>query len=166
MVTRYQNLEPRLSLRYRISVNNSVKLSYNRLNQFIHLISNTTAATPVDVWQLTTAYIPPQQADNFSLGYFHNFNDNEWETSIEGFYRIINSLVETKDLPQILLNDHLESEALIGEGKAYGLELSMKRNTGENDRAIILYLLTLFTKNDCSFIGCKCKQRRLVSIEF
>ncbi|MBR9921195.1 MAG: TonB-dependent receptor [Bacteroidetes bacterium] len=130
-VQSYQGLEPRLSLRFRFDVNTSVKLSYNRLNQYIHLLSNTVAATPVDVWQLSTPYIPPQRADNFSIGLFRNFEDNAWETSLEGFYRFQNQLVEVRDLPEILLNDHLETEILPAVGQAYGLEFSIKRNIGK-----------------------------------
>ncbi len=126
----YGGFEPRLSLRYRLGKNNSLKLSYNRMRQYIHLISNTTASTPVDVWQLSNRYIPPQISDNFSLGYFHNFSDKTIETSIETFYRSIDNLVDYKDFAELLLNPHLETELLVGKGRAYGVELLFKRNFG------------------------------------
>ncbi|MCB0706166.1 MAG: TonB-dependent receptor [Saprospiraceae bacterium] len=131
IVQNYQGWEPRLSVRYRLDVNTSLKFSYNQLYQYIHLISNTVAATPVDVWQLSTPYVPPQKANNFSFGVFRNFKGNNWETSLEGFYRILDQLVEVRDLPQILLNEHLETELQPARGRAYGLELSIKKNTGK-----------------------------------
>lgn len=130
VVRSYSGFEPRFSLRYRLGKSASVKLSYNRMRQYIHLISNTAASTPVDVWQLSSKYIAPQIADNYSLGLFRNFADNAIETSIEGFYRNIENLVDYKDFAELLLNDHLETEVLTGRGKAYGLEVLFKRNEG------------------------------------
>ncbi|MEZ4993287.1 MAG: TonB-dependent receptor [Saprospiraceae bacterium] len=130
VINTYNGFEPRFSLRYRLGENGSVKLSYNRMRQYIHLISNTSASTPVDVWQLSTAYIPPQISDNYSLGFFRNFNDNNIETSVEGFYRNIRNLVDYKDFADLLLNEHLETDLLPGKGKAYGLEFLIKKNEG------------------------------------
>lgn len=130
VIRSYSGLEPRLSLRYRIGKSASVKLSYNRMRQYIHLVSNTAATTPVDIWQLSGKYIPPQVADNFSLGFFRNFADNAVETSVEGFYRSIDNLVDYKDFAQLLLNDHLETDLLFGNGRAYGAEFLLKKNTG------------------------------------
>ena len=131
IIQRYQGWEPRISMKIGLSPSSSIKLSYNHLYQYIHLISNTTAAVPVDIWQVSTPYIPPQEADNFSIGYFKNFSNNTWETSVEMYYRKIPSLVEYKDLPDLLLNTHIETELLTGIGKAYGGELSVVRNTGQ-----------------------------------
>lgn len=130
IIQHYHGWEPRFSMKIGLSPSSSVKVSYNRLYQYIHLISNTTAAVPVDIWQVSTSYIPPQAADNFSIGYFKNFSNNTWETSVEVYYRNISSLVEYKDLPDLLLNPHIETELLTGIGKAYGGELSVVRNTG------------------------------------
>ncbi len=130
VIKNYSALEPRVSLKIGVGLTNSVKLSYNRMAQYIHLISNTTASTPIDIWQVSTPYIPPQLANNYSIGYFQNFDRNKWETSFELFYKDIEQLVEYKDLPELLLNEQLETELLIGEGRAYGIELSLKKNTG------------------------------------
>ncbi len=129
-IQKYSGWEPRISMKIGLTPSSSVKFSYNRLYQYIHLISNTTAAVPVDIWQVSTAYIPPQSTHNFSMGYFQNFKNNEWETSLEVFYRKMNNVVEYKDLPQLLLNDHIETEVLTGIGRAYGTELSVKKITG------------------------------------
>jgi hypothetical protein len=130
VIKTYANFEPRLSLKVGLQSTNSIKLSYNKMAQYIHLISNTTASTPVDIWQVSTPYIPPQLADNYSIGYFQNFNNNQWESSLEFFYKDISQLVEYKDLPELLRNEHIETALLIGEGRAYGTELLIKKNTG------------------------------------
>jgi hypothetical protein len=130
VISSYGGFEPRFSLRYRIGEQASLKLSYNRMRQYIHLISNTAATTPVDVWQLSTNYIPPQISDNYSLGFFRNFNENNIEASVEGFYRNIQNLVDYKDFADLLLNEHLETDLLPGTGSAYGVEFLLKKNEG------------------------------------
>ena len=126
----FGGLEPRISARINLGDNQSIKVSYNRMRQYIHQISNTTAPTPIDLWQVSNEYLPPQIADNYSIGYFHNLNDNEWETSFELFYKDMQNLVEYKDFPTLYLNDHLETELLSGVGKAYGGELYIRRLKG------------------------------------
>ncbi|MEM6343343.1 MAG: TonB-dependent receptor [Bacteroidota bacterium] len=126
----YGGFEPRVSARFLIDESSSIKLSYGRHRQYVHLISNTSAATPVDIWQLSNQFIQPQISDNFSIGYFKNFSGGQWETSIDFYYRDISSIVEYKDLPIILLNQHIETELVQGVGRAYGSELSIKRNVG------------------------------------
>jgi hypothetical protein len=131
LIKTYGGLEPRLSVRMNLDETSSIKLSYNRLRQYIHLISNTSASTPVDIWQVSNTHIPPQTADNFSIGYFKNFQQNRWETSIELYYKNIIDVVDFKDLPVLLLNRYLETELLTGKGRAYGMELSVKKNYGQ-----------------------------------
>ena len=130
IIQTYDAWEPRVSMKIGLGVDQSVKLSYNRMAQYIHLISNTTASTPIDIWQVSTPYIPPQLASNYAVGYFQNFNGNQWESSLEFFFKDIEQLVEYKDLPELLLNEQLETELLIGRGRAYGAELSLKKKTG------------------------------------
>jgi len=126
----YNGFEPRVSMKFQLSPSSSVKMSYNRMQQFIHLISNTAAATPVDVWQVSNSFIQPQRANNFGIGYFKNLNSNLWETSLEVYYRSIEDQLTFKDLPELLLNDQLETENLAGDGRAYGAELYIKKNSG------------------------------------
>ena len=130
VITTYSNLEPRLSLKIGLNNENSIKLSYNRLAQYVHLISNTTASTPIDIWQVSTEYVPPQLAANYSIGYFQNFEQNRWETSFEIFYKDIQQSIAYRDLPTLLLNEQLEIDLLTGIGRAFGTELSIKKNTG------------------------------------
>lgn len=127
----YAGWEPRVALKYQIGPDNALKAGYNRLRQYIHLVSNTAASTPVDLWQVSTLHIPPQAAHSFSLGYFHNFQKNLWQLSIEGYYKILENLIVYKDLPRLLLNESIETELLAGDGKAYGVELSVRKTSGK-----------------------------------
>ncbi|HEY5823071.1 MAG TPA: TonB-dependent receptor, partial [Cyclobacteriaceae bacterium] len=126
----YGNLEPRASFRYQLAKTASIKGSYNRMNQYIHLISNTTASIPIDVWQPSTNNIKPQQADQVALGYFKNFKESRYETSAEVYYKWTKNQVEYIDGADIFINKFLESQLLSGIGRAYGLELYVKKNTG------------------------------------
>ncbi len=126
----YVNLEPRFSLKYQMDQSKSFKLSYNRMTQYIHLISNTAASTPVDIWTPSTNNIKPQTADQVALGYFQNFNDNKYELSAETYYKKLDHLVDYIDGADLLLNEFLEGDLLEGRGRAYGLELMLKKNEG------------------------------------
>ena len=130
VVETYGGLEPRASLRLEAGEDGALKLSYGRIRQYLHLVTNTTAPTPVDIWQVSTPYIRPQIADNFSLGYFRNFNRNVWETSLEFYYKEIDNLIDFQDFPVLLLNDHIETDLVSGKGRAYGAELYIRRKAG------------------------------------
>ncbi|WP_146064355.1 TonB-dependent receptor [Algoriphagus boritolerans] len=126
----YSGLEPRFSLRQNLNPTLSIKLSYARLFQYIQSVSNTFGPTPIDLWQLSTTYIPPQRSDNFSFGVFKNKADNSWEYSIDAFYRTSVNQVEYRDFAQIFLNPHMETELVFGKGEAYGVEFLIKKNLG------------------------------------
>lgn len=127
----YSGLEPRISLRRNLGNRTSVKMSYARLFQYVQSVSNTFGPTPIDLWQLSTTYIPPQKSDNFSLGIFHNSEGNTWEYSVDAFYRMTENQVEYRNFAKIFQNPHLETELVFGDGKAYGLEFLIKRNLGK-----------------------------------
>ncbi|MCB0669316.1 MAG: TonB-dependent receptor [Saprospiraceae bacterium] len=127
----YLNLEPRFSLKWQLGPSASVKGSYNRTTQYIHLISNTTASTPVDVWTPSTNNIKPQIGDQVALGYFKNLNNNMYELSTEIYYKKMQNLVDYIDGADLLLNEFLEGDLLAGEGRAYGLEFQAKKNKGD-----------------------------------
>ncbi|MGB3779541.1 MAG: carboxypeptidase-like regulatory domain-containing protein [Tunicatimonas sp.] len=131
VIQTYGGLEPRLAVRFQLNASSSIKLGYNRMRQYLHQISHSTSPTPVDIWQLSNRYIPPQVADNVSLGFFRNFRDNQWETSVEVYGKRMDNLVEYKDFAELLLNEHLETELLAAEGRAYGGELYIKKNQGK-----------------------------------
>lgn len=130
IVKGYHGLEPRISANFQIDEYSSVKGSYNRMRQYIHLISNTTAATPVDIYMPAGEYIDPAIVDQVAAGYFRNFFSNRYESSVEVYYKRFQNLVDYKDDAELLLNNTLETELYSGEGRAYGLELQLKRNRG------------------------------------
>ncbi|MDO6390565.1 TonB-dependent receptor [Pontibacter sp. BT731] len=129
VIQRYGNFEPRASLKISLGENSSVKLGYNRMAQYIHLISNTTAASPVDIWKTSNPHLRPQLGDQVALGFFKNLQDNTIELSAEAYYKKLHDLVEYKDGARLLLNSTLDADLLPGEGKAYGLELMVRRNS-------------------------------------
>ncbi len=126
----YHNLEPRVSLRYQLSPSSSIKASYNRMNQYIHLVSNTVAATPIDVWQPSTNNIKPQQGNQVALGYFRNFRSNLFETSIEVYHKWNKNQVDYIDGADLFINEFLEGQLLEGKGRAYGVEFYLKKTRG------------------------------------
>jgi ferric enterobactin receptor len=130
VIKNYGSFEPRLSLNYNISASSSLKLSANRMKQFIQLLSGTTAALPTDRWKLSDTYIKPQMADQFSMGYFKNFKEKSAETSVEVFYKKLYDVVEYKDGETLLLNKFPETAILQGDGYAYGAEFFVKKNLG------------------------------------
>jgi TonB dependent receptor/CarboxypepD_reg-like domain/TonB-dependent Receptor Plug Domain len=126
----YIGFEPRISLRWMTSTTASLKLGYNRMYQFLHLITNTAAVTPVDLWQASGYYFKPQHADQISLGYFKDLTKKSINLSIEGFYKSFKNLLDFKDGAQLILNNHLETDLLQGNGRAYGMETSIAKNAG------------------------------------
>lgn len=126
----YAGLEPRLSLRLSTGQNSSLKFGYNRIYQYLHLVTNTTAVTPVDIWQPSDYFFKPQRADQVSLAYVQESQNKKISASIEGFYKINKNVADFKDGAQLTLNDHLETELLQGRGESYGIETFVSKNTG------------------------------------
>jgi hypothetical protein len=127
----YGGLEPRLSVRYLLNESTSLKTSYYRTLQYLHLISNTASATPQDYWVASGPYLEPEIANQVSVGVFKNLNSNTWELSLEGFYKEITNTVDYIDGADITLNEKLEAGLLSGRGVAYGLEVLVRKNTGK-----------------------------------
>ncbi len=130
VIKKYSGFEPRISLRYLLNSDVSVKASYYRGLQYMHLISNTTSTTPQDYWVASGPYLKPQVGDQFSLGYFQNLKNNLYEFSVEGFYKEISNAVDYIEGADITLNPSLEAGLSQGKGLAYGLEFFFKKNTG------------------------------------
>lgn len=127
----YANLEPRFSLNVDLENNSSLKASYNRTAQYIHLLSNTTASTPVDIWTPSTNNIKPQMADQVALGYFKNLDDNNIELSTEIYYKKMNNLIDYIDGADLILNEYVEGQTSFGVGRAYGLETQLQKKNGK-----------------------------------
>ncbi len=122
--------EPRISFKLTTGETSSVKASYNRMVQNLHLISNTTSPTPLDIWLPTSKYIKPLIADQVAAGYFRNFADNKFETSVEVYYKDMKNVLDYKDGAELFLNEDLETELLTGTGYSYGLEMLIKKQEG------------------------------------
>ena len=132
VIQSYNTPEPRFSANYKLNKLSSVKASYNRMAQYLHLISNTAASVPLDVWTPSTNNIKPQIADQVAIGYFRNIGKNlDYELSAEAFYKTLQNQIDYIDGANLLLNTQLEAELLSGKGRAYGLELYAKKNAGK-----------------------------------
>lgn len=131
-IQHYHGLEPRLGLRYGINSKSSVKASYNRMRQYLQVASNATAGLPIERWIPADRYIRPLIADQLALGYFRNFKQNMFETSVEVYFKDMKNLVDYKlgDQANILFTNNIETEALEGKGWAYGAEFLVRKNTG------------------------------------
>ena len=134
----FSRLEPRLSLKYTINAISSFKASYDRLNQFIHLISNTVSPVPVDLWQVSNRYLQPESSDNYSVGYFRSLGGSRWESSLDVFYRSTANIPLYRNFADLRLNQHLETELIEAKGRSYGLEFYLRRLKG-NPKGWISY---------------------------
>ncbi|MBV6647351.1 MAG: TonB-dependent receptor, partial [Cyclobacteriaceae bacterium] len=127
----YYSLEPRWAGTYVINSRNSIKASYARTTQFLHLASNSISGTPLDIWIPSTPNVKPQLADQVSLGYFKNLLNNQLEVSAEIYYKWMRRQIDFKDHASLLLNEEIEGELRIGEARAYGVELLIKKPRGK-----------------------------------
>ncbi len=129
-VETYTNLEPRFAVNFSLSNTSSLKASYNRTAQYIHLLSNTVGSSPVDVWTPATNNIKPSMADQLAIGYFRNFKSNAYEFSVEGYYKETQNVVDYINGADILINEFIEADLLRGDARAYGLEFYVKKKKG------------------------------------
>jgi len=130
-VKTYHGPEFRVSGRYNLSNQSSIKFGFNTMRQNIHLLSNTSAIAPTDSWKLSDSYIKPQSGGQASLGYYRNLASNRIEFSTEVYYRYMNNLLDYRSGASIILNENIEQDILNSIGKAYGVELLLKKNTGK-----------------------------------
>lgn len=130
VIADFGNLEPRVSLSYQLNANQSVKASYNRMIQYLHLISNTNSATPLDVWAPSDDFLKPQKLDQYAVGYFQNLKDNKYSLEIEAFYKEVQNKVDYIDGADLIANNAIEQVILNGEARSYGLEFLLRKNFG------------------------------------
>ena len=124
----FTHLEPRLGISYLLNENSSIKASYNRMSQYIHLISNTTSPTPFDIYAPSGKYIEPQLSDQVAIGYFRNFS--KYSLEVETFYKKVQNRLDYISGADLIANNAVEQILLNGEARAYGLEMLLKKNTG------------------------------------
>ena len=127
----YGGFEPRLLVNYIINDSVSVKASYARSRQYIHLLSNTTSTTPFDLWVPSNINILPEIADQYTLGYFRNFSNNMYETSVEIYYKTLQNQIDYRDEANLILNNKVESQLVFGKGWGYGAEFLIRKKYGK-----------------------------------
>ena len=129
-IKNYLNIEPRLSINYNFNENSSFKMAYTRNVQNLHLITNSVSGSPTDKWIMNTNNVKTEISDQISIGYFHNFNDNNYELSVESYYKSMQNQIDYKDNADVQI-PVIETQLLYGIGRAYGLEILLKKNKGK-----------------------------------
>jgi hypothetical protein len=127
----FYNLEPRLALAYQIASDRSLKISYNRMVQYLHLISNTNSPTPIDVWAPSGKFIDPQLLDQIAVGLFKTFDNNRYNFELEGFYKSIQNRLDYIDGAELIANNAIEQVLLSGKARAKGIEVLFRKNEGK-----------------------------------
>ena len=130
-IANFGNLEPRIALAYTINDNQSVKASYNRMSQYLHLISNTQSPTPLDIWTPSDNFLKPQILDQFAVGYFKNLKNGDYTLEVESFYKVVKNRLDYIDGADLIANEAIEQVVLAGKTRAYGLEIMAKKNVGK-----------------------------------
>jgi hypothetical protein len=153
IINTYKGPEIRASFKYLFSESFSVKASYNSLRQYIHMLSNTTAIAPTDIWKLSDPNIKPQQGDQVSLGFYKNLKSNTIETSVEVYYKKIKDYLDYKPGATLVMNHHIETDVINTKGKAYGAELLIKKTVGKLNGWISYTYSRILLKMDDSTAG-------------
>ncbi len=130
-IASFNGFEPRASMVYQFNDNTSVKASYQNVNQYLHLISNTNSATPLDVWAPSGKYIKPQKSNQYAIGFFKNLKEGAYSLEIESYYKDVANRIDYIDGSSLIANNTLETEILAGKSRAYGLEVFLKKNAGK-----------------------------------
>lgn len=130
-IAKFNNLEPRFGLAYALNNETSFKLSYNRMTQYLHLISNTQSPTPLDVWAPSDEFLKPQILDQYAVGYFKNFKNGLYTLEVESFYKDIKNRLDYIDGADLIANNAIEQVLLAGKARAYGLEILARKNEGK-----------------------------------
>ncbi len=130
-IKRFGNFEPRLSLAYQLNEVSSFKAGFSRVAQYIHLLSNTASATPLDVWTPSGKYVAPQLSNQYAIGYFRNFKDKVYSMEVEAYYKNTDNRIDYIDGSDLIGQNTIETEILNGESRAYGLELLLRKNEGK-----------------------------------
>jgi hypothetical protein len=129
-INTYVNLQPRASLNYVLTPESSLKLAYDRNVQYLHLLSNSNAGNPTDLWTPSTNNVKPQLADQFSIGYFRSLAQDKYEFSAETYYKNLQNQIDYRSGAETRANENVEADLVFGKGRAYGLEMSLKKKTG------------------------------------
>ena len=130
VIESFNNLEPRFAASYQLNDNTSIKASYNRMTQYLQLISNTASPTPLDIWTPSDQYIKPQIADQVALGYFRNFKEDNYSLEVETYFKKVKNRIDYIDGADLIANEAIEQAILNGEMRSYGIEFLLRKNSG------------------------------------
>ncbi len=147
----YAGPELRLSANFRLNDNSSFKLNYNHTNQYLHLLSNTTSISPSDTWKLSDYYLKPQSCDQFAAGYYRMLNKNKIEVSAEIYYKKIDNMIDFKGGTDLIMNQSVERDLINVYGKAYGLELLLRKPEGRTRWSISYTFSRVLIRSKGSF---------------
>jgi len=153
IIKTYFEPEYRLSLRYALPGNASIKIGYNTLSQYIHQLSNTISISPTDIWKLSDVNIKPQTSEQYSLGFYKDFKSGNIETSAEVYYKRLHNILDFKSGASILLNNHIETDIINSKGKAYGAEFLIKKLSGKLNGWLSYTYSRTFLKSDDPLAG-------------
>jgi hypothetical protein len=149
VIKTYGGPEYRFSARYILSDQSSVKVSFNTMRQYIHMLSNTTIISPTDIWKLSDRDIRPQQSTQYSAGYYVNFLGNDIETSVELYYKTMRNVLDFKSGARLIMNKHIAADVINARGRSYGAELMIKKTTGKlNGWLSYTYSRTMLQQDD------------------
>ncbi|WP_432222257.1 TonB-dependent receptor domain-containing protein [Flavobacterium sp. TMP13] len=151
VIASYGGFEPRLAARYFFTEHLSIKAGYDMTRQYIHLLSSNVTQSPTDTWKLSDLNVQPESAQQVSLGIYKDFEDTDYQLSLEGYYKTSKNILDYKVGAQLLLNDHIETELLQGKGKAYGIELLLKKQEGRLNGWISYTYSRTFIQLDSQF---------------
>jgi len=151
VIKTYGGFEPRIAARYFITEDFSVKAGYDKTFQYIHLLSSNTTQAPTDTWKLSNLNVKPQNSQQLSIGFYKNLQDDEYELSVEGYFKKSKNILDYKVGAELALNQNIETELLQGEGKAYGIELLAKKTFGKLNGWVGYTYSRTFIKLDSKF---------------
>lgn len=130
VVKTYIDPEPRIAASYQLNQNSALKLSYTRNVQNLHLVTNSTSASPTDKWVANTNIIKPEKADQLAVGYYQTLRDSRYELNVEAYYKTMHNVIDYRNGAQVYTNEPIETQLLFGNGRAYGIEFLLKKKTG------------------------------------
>lgn len=130
-ITSFDNLEPRFAIAYSINKDQSIKAGYNRMSQYVHLVSNTASVSPLDIWAPSDQYLKPEILDQVALGYFRNLWNGAYSLETEVYYKTIKNKADYIDGADLIAHKAIERVLLNGEARSYGLELMFRKNAGK-----------------------------------
>ncbi|MCX6239824.1 MAG: TonB-dependent receptor [Bacteroidia bacterium] len=151
IIKAYQGLEPRIAVKYNLENEGSLRLSYQRIHQFVSQISNTAVISPADYWKSADPNLAPLINDQIAFGLFKNLRNGKYETSVELYYKKLQNMIEYKNGAQLLMNNHIETDLLLANGYSYGFELLAKKNEGRLNGWISYTYSRTFRKADSRF---------------